>query len=197
MVSLSKNQTVSLTKTTGSSLTHVAVGLGWDPVKKKAGFLGGLFGGGANSIDLDASCLMLDATGKSVDCVWFRQLKSNCQSLVHRGDNLTGEGEGDDEVIDINLTRIPSHVKFIAVTVNSFQGQSFNEVDNAFCRVFNTQNRDQEICHYKLTEQGDHTGVLIASLTRNGNDWNFTAHGLPCHGRTVEDMLPTIRNVLA
>jgi tellurium resistance protein TerZ len=115
---------------------------------------------------------------------------------VHRGDNLTGDGDGDDEVIDIDLTSIPSNVKFIAVTVNSFQGQTFNEVDNAFCRVFNTQKSDQEICHYKLTEQGSHTGVFIASLTRNDRDWSFTAHGMPCKGRTVEDMLPTIRNVL-
>ena len=196
MVSLLKNQTVSLAKTSGSELTRIAVGLGWDPVKKKAGLFGGLFGGGSDSIDLDASVVMLDANANSIDIVWFRKLSSNCGSLHHRGDNLTGEGEGDDEVIDIKLTSLSSNVKYLAVTVNSFRSQTFNEVDNAFCRIFNTANRDKEICNYKLKEQGPHTGVLIASLMRNGSDWEFTAHGIPCNGNTVEAMIPTIRQAL-
>ena len=196
MVSLLKNQTVSLAKTSGTELTRVAVGLGWDPVKKKAGLFGSLFGGGSDSIDLDASVVMLDANANPIDIVWFRKLSSNCGSLHHRGDNLTGEGEGDDEVIDIKLTSLSSNVKYLAVTVNSFRSQTFNEVDNAFCRIFNTANRDKEICNYKLKEQGPHTGVLIASLMRNGSDWEFTAHGIPCNGNTVEAMIPTIRQAL-
>lgn len=196
MISLSKNQTVSLAKTSGSSLTRIAVGLGWDPIKKKSGFLGSLFGGRSDEIDLDASVVMLDANAKPIDCVWFRQLNSKCGSLHHRGDNLTGEGDGDDEVIDINLTSLSSNVKYLAITVNSFRGQTFNEVDNAFCRIIDTANRDKEICNYQLKEQGPHTGVLIASLKRNGSDWEFTAHGLPCNGSTVESMIPTIRQAL-
>ena len=196
MVSLSKNQTVSLAKTSGSVLTRIAVGLGWDPVKKKPGFFGSVFGGSSDSIDLDASVVMLDTNARPIDVVWFRKLNSDCSSLHHRGDNLTGDGDGDDEVIDINLTSLPSNVKFLAVTVNSFRSQTFNEVDNAFCRIFDTVNHNKEISNYKLKEQGPHTGVLIASLMRNGSDWEFTARGIPCNGNTVEAMIPTIRQAL-
>ncbi len=196
MVSLTKNQTVSLTKTAGTALSNIAIGLGWDPVTKKKGFFGSLLGGNNDAIDLDASCVLFDSSGKEIDIVWFRKLKSSCGSVTHRGDNLTGEGDGDDEVIDLKLNTLPSQIQHIAITVNSFQGQSFNDVDNAFCRVINTQQNEKEICHYRLTEQGSHTGILIASLSREGNDWSFKAHGLPCNGKTVNDMIPNIRQAV-
>ena len=126
MVSLSKNQTISLAKSS-SKISQIQFGLGWDPAKKK-GFLGGLFGGGNDSIDLDASCVMLDRQGKELDTVWFRQLRSEDGSVHHTGDNLTGEGDGDDEVIKADLSRLPSDVEYLVLTVNSFRGQTFNEV---------------------------------------------------------------------
>ncbi|TCV94327.1 TerD family protein [Biostraticola tofi] len=189
MVSLQKNQTVSLSKTSASALSVINIGLGWDPIKK-SGFFAALRGGGG-SIDLDASCVLLDAQGQVTDQIWFRQLTSKCGSVVHQGDNLTGEGDGDDEVINVDLTRLPAAVEYIAITVNSFRGQSFNDVDNAFCRVVN--NGREELVNYKLAEQGSHTGILIASLSRQGGEWVFKAHGKACRGRTVEDMLPEIK----
>lgn len=186
-----------MTKTAGSALTQIAIGLGWDPVKKeKKGFFGSLFSGG-DSIDLDASCVLLDSAGAEIDIIWFRKLKSSCGSVVHRGDNLTGDGDGDDEVIDVKLDALPSNVEHIAVTVNSFQGQTFNAVDNAFCRVVDTRSGEKELCNFKLAEQGAHTGIMIASLSRSGGEWMFKAHGLPCKGRTVKDMLPEIHRALA
>lgn len=185
MVSLSKNQTVSLSKQT-SSLNQLQFGLGWDPLKKKKGFLSGLLGGGSDSIDLDAGCVLLDRTGQTIDTIWFRKLKSNCGSVVHMGDNLTGEGDGDDEVITVDLTRLPSQVEYLAFTVNSFRGQTFNEVDNAFCRVVDQSRK--ELARYQLTEQGSHTGIIIASLARNNGNWDFTAHGKASTGRTIDDM---------
>ncbi|EFH9774009.1 tellurium resistance protein TerZ, partial [Escherichia coli] len=128
MVSLVKNQTVSLSKES-SALSQLHFGLGWDPVKKK-GLLGGLFGGN-DSIDLDAGCVLMDSTGKTIDTIWFRKLKSTCGAVMHSGDNLTGEGDGDDEVIKVNLSRLPANVEYLAFTVNSFRGQSFNDVENA------------------------------------------------------------------
>ncbi|MEM6159609.1 TerD family protein [Erwinia sp. P6884] len=189
MVSLRKNQTISLAKQS-SALSQIQFGLGWDPIKKKGGFLGGLFGGGKDSIDLDASCVLLDAQGGVIDTVSFRQLKSKDGAIVHTGDNLTGEGDGDDEVIKADLSRLSPNVEFLALTVNSFRGQTFNEVDNAFCRVLDQTSK--ELGRFQLTEQGSHTGVLIASLRRSGGEWNFTAHGLACTGRTVEDMIGQI-----
>lgn len=185
MVSLSKNQTISLSKET-SLLNQLQFGLGWDPLKKKKGFFSGLLGGGSDSIDLDAGCVLLDKTGKTVDTIWFRKLKSSCGAVVHQGDNLTGEGEGDDEVITVDLTRLPSQVEFLAFTVNSFRGQTFNEVDNAFCRVVDQSGK--ELARYQLTEQGSHTGIIIASLSRNNGNWDFTAQGKASAGRTIDDM---------
>ncbi|WP_312947130.1 TerD family protein [Superficieibacter sp.] len=187
MVSLSKNQTVSLSKES-SSLSQLKFGLGWDPIKKK-----GLFGsllGGSGSIDLDASCILLDAKGNKLDTIWFRELKSRCGSVIHSGDNLTGEGDGDDETISVNLTQLSPQVEFLAFTVNSFRGQTFNEVQNAFCRVVDQNNK--ELAKYVLSEQGSHTGIVIASLRRNGGTWDFTALGNACRGRTIDEMLPEV-----
>lgn len=183
MVSLSKNQTVSLSKQS-SSLSQLQFGLGWDPVKKK-GLFGGLFGG-SDSIDLDAGCVLMDSAGKKIDTIWFRELESRCGSVIHSGDNLTGEGDGDDEVIRVDLGKLPAQVEYLAFTVNSFRGQTFNDVDNAFCRVVDQSNK--ELARYKLTEQGSHTGIVIASLRRNSGNWDFTAHGFACRGRTIDDM---------
>lgn len=190
MVSLNKNQTISLKKQS-TALSKLHFGLGWDPIKKeKKGFLSSLFGGIADSIDLDASCIMLDVNGKNIDEVWFCHLKSKCRSVIHSGDNLTGEGDGDDEVIKVDLTKLPFEVEYLVFTVNSFRGQTFNDVDNAFCRVLDQNN--QELARYQLTEQGPHTGIIIATLKRNGGSWDFTAQGFPCNGRTIKDIYPQI-----
>ena len=190
MVSLNKNQTISLKKQS-TALSKLHFGLGWDPIKKeKKGFLSSLFGGITDSIDLDASCIMLDVNGKNIDEVWFCHLKSKCRSVIHSGDNLTGEGDGDDEVIKVDLTKLPFEVEYLVFTVNSFRGQTFNDVDNAFCRVLDQNN--QELARYQLTEQGPHTGIIIATLKRNGGSWDFIAQGYPCTGETVEDMYSEI-----
>lgn len=190
MVSLNKNQTISLKKQS-TALSKLHFGLGWDPIKKeKKGFLSSLFGGITDSIDLDASCIMLDVNGKNIDEVWFCHLKSKCRSVIHSGDNLTGEGDGDDEVIKVDLIKLPFEVEYLVFTVNSFRGQTFNDVDNAFCRVLDQNN--QELARYQLTEQGPHTGIIIATLKRNGGSWDFTAQGFPCNGRTIKDIYPQI-----
>ncbi|OTA16846.1 tellurium resistance protein TerZ [Xenorhabdus vietnamensis] len=185
MVSLNKNQSVSLAKQS-TSLAKVDFGLGWDPVIKKKGFLAGLFGGGSDEIDLDASCMLLDKSGNAIDTVWFGQLESKCGSIQHSGDNMTGEGDGDDEVIHVNLLKLPVNVEYLVFTVNSFRGQTFNDVENAFCRVIDQNGK--ELARYQLNEQGTHTGIIISSLHRNGGQWDFTAHGVPCIERTIDAM---------
>ncbi|MFS1161897.1 TerD family protein [Aeromonas salmonicida] len=189
-VSLAKNQTVSLSKQSGSSLTNLHFGLGWDAAKK-GGFLSKIIGNGGGEIDLDASVVTLDASGKRLDTVWFRQKTSNCGAVKHSGDNLTGDGDGDDEIIKVNLTKLPSNVEYLAFTVNSFRGQTFNEVDNAFCRVLDQH--DKELVKFELSEKGSHTGIIIASLRRNGGQWDFTAHGHASKGRTIDDMMGDIQ----
>ncbi len=194
-VSLTKHQSVSLTKMS-SALSKVDIGLGWDPVSSGSG--GGFFGkllGGGGSIDLDASCILLDANNQLIENVWFMRLKSKCRSVIHHGDNLTGEGDGDDEVITVDLKQLPANVSTLAFTVNSFRGQTFNQVANAFCRVVDSNKK--ELVRYNLTEQGGHTGVFIASLSRNHGDWTFKAHGIAINGRTVKDMIPQIKRELS
>lgn len=184
-LTLSKNQSISLEKTAGSGLTKVTLGLGWDP--EKAGFLGKMFGSGGD-IDLDASCIMLDSELKPVDLVWFRQLKSRDGSIRHSGDNRTGEGEGDDESIAVNLNDLPDSVKHLVFTVNSFTGQNFERIKNAYCRIVNSVN-NQELARFNLTDQGQHTGVVMANLSRGPSGWEFKAIGKTTNGRTADDLV--------
>ncbi|MEO7692229.1 MAG: TerD family protein [Sphingomonas sp.] len=187
-ISLQKNASVSLTKEAGGSgLTKIALGVGWDAAKKKGGFLGGLFGGGAQEIDLDASCLVFDAQGTVTDLVWFQQLVSTDGSIRHSGDNLTGEGDGDDETISIDLTRLPATVETVVLTVNSFRGQTFNEVDNAFGRVIDLST-NRELARFDITDAGTHTGIILASIKRAGGEWVFRALGERTNGRTAHEL---------
>ncbi|WP_045462401.1 TerD family protein [Vibrio hyugaensis] len=185
-INLSKNSTISLTKEV-EKLSKLTVGLGWDVAKSK-GFFASIFS--SNSIDLDASCLLIDERHDVLDSVWFGQLKSKCQSVIHQGDNLTGEGEGDDEQVCIDLNKLPSSVKYIAVTVNSFRGQTFDRVENAFCRVLDQSSR--EICRFTLNEQGSHTGIFIGLLSREGKEWNFSTKGITTNGNSVNKIANTV-----
>lgn len=196
-ISLSKGQTINLSKDSGSGLTKVFMGLGWDPVEqKKGGFLGSIFGGGGGGdIDLDASVIMLDGGKQVIDTVSFSQIKSKDGSIRHGGDNLTGQGDGDDEVIYVDLTKLPANATHLVFTVNSFRGQTFNEVKNAFARLVDDTDQ-QELCRYTLTEQGQHTGAVMASMTKGSDGWHMTAHGKPCQGRTVKDIAKDAVSVL-
>ena len=194
-ISLAKGQKISLAKEAGStSLSKVVMGVGWDMAQtKRGGFLGGLFGGksGSESIDLDASCIMFDDQKQVVDVVYFGQLSSKDGSIRHTGDNLTGEGDGDDEQIIVELSRIPGAVKTLVFTVSSFRGQTFDQVANAFCRIVNGAN-NQEIAKYTLTSQGSHTAQIMAKLYQHNGEWKMAALGENCMGRTFQDMMPTI-----
>ena len=184
-LTLSKNQSISLEKTAGPGLTKVTLGLGWDP--EKTGLLGKLFGGGG-SIDLDASCILFDADLKPIDLVWFRQLKSRDGSIQHSGDNRTGEGDGDDESISVDLTKLPVSVVHLVFTVNSFTGQNFERIQNAYCRIINAP-KNQELARFNLSEQGKHTGVVMANLSRGPSGWDFKAIGQTTNGRTADDLV--------
>lgn len=194
MVSLSKGQSVSLEKRAGETLTRVIMGLGWD-VKQKKGMFGGLFGGSNDEIDLDASCLLFNARGESVDAVWFRQLRSEDGSITHTGDNRTGAGDGDDEQIIVDLPSVPAGVQTLVFTVNSFQGDTFDRIENAYCRLVDATT-GQEIARYDLTGSGAHTAQVMAKLARTANGWAMTAIGSITSGRTFHDMMPAITQSL-
>jgi tellurium resistance protein TerZ len=193
-VNLQKGQKISLEKEAGSSLTRIVMGLGWDSAKTRhGGFLGGIFGGGGGdeSVDLDASCLLFDEQSNLLDVVWFRQLHSRDGSVQHSGDNRTGVGEGDDERIAVDLTKIPANVKSLVFTVNNYTGQDFSRVRNAFCRIVNWANNG-EIARYDLSCQGTHTAMIMAKIYRHNNEWKMHAIGETGRGQTFDQLLPQI-----
>lgn len=192
-VSLQKGQRISLSKAGAPALTQVMMGLGWDAAKSK-GFWGRL--STPTSIDLDASCVFFNASLQPTDEVWFRHLTSRCGSVQHRGDNLTGDGDGDDEQILVDLNRIPQDVHHLVFTVNSFRGQTFNEVDNAKCRLVDAR-QQTEIARYTLSGGGEHTAMVMARLYRGDDGWKMHALGEKVGGRTVKDMIPHIIPLLA
>lgn len=187
-ISLQKGQKISLAKEGGATLTKVVMGLGWD-AKKKGGFFG--FGAKTQEIDLDASCLLFDQNKQVVDVVWFRQLRSRDGSIQHTGDNRTGQGEGDDEQIIVDLPRVPDYVQTIMFVVNSFTGQSFSEIENAFCRLVD-QSSNREIAKYNLSCNGNHTAQIMAKLYRHNNEWKMHAIGENGTGRTFQELLPVM-----
>jgi len=186
-VNLSKGQQISLSKADGGSLTVVRMGLGWQAAPRK-GFLAKLT---AREIDLDASAVLF-AKGKAVDVVYFQHLNSDDGSVRHTGDNLVGgAGQGDDESIVVDLQRVPPHIDQIVFTINSYSGQTFEQVQNAFCRLVD-ENSGQELARYTLTGGGDYTAQIMAKVQRSGPGWQMAAIGAPATGRTFQDLMPTI-----
>lgn len=185
-VNLTKGQKISLDKEAGTALSQVFMGLGWD-VRK------GFFGGG--DIDLDASCLLFGEDNQLVDAVWFKQLNSRDGSIAHSGDNLTGEGAGDDETITIHLASVPQTVHALIFTVNSFRGDTFEKVKNAYCRLVD-QKSNQEVARYDLSESGSHTGLIMAKLYRHNGEWKMHAIGEQTSGKTFHDLIPLIGQYL-
>ena len=135
--------------------------------------------------------MLFDANKNLVDAVWFRQLRSNDGSIYHTGDNLTGVGDGDDEVIMVDLMQVPAQVQALVFTVNSFTGQTFERVANAYCRIINASNQ-QEIARYNLSAQGGHTAMVMAKVYRHNGEWKMHAIGEIATGRTFDNLVPLI-----
>lgn len=187
-LSLQKGQALSLKKNDGGALTKVRLGLGWDsavPVKR------GFFGGKKTvEIDLDASAIFFDAQGKALDTVFFNQLQSKDGSTRHLGDNLTGAGDGDDEVIVVDLAAVSPSVATIVFVISSYSGQTFDQIENAFCRLIDDSTAGSpEVARFQLTDSGTHTAMIMAKVFRDGTGWSFQAIGNRATGRTVMDLL--------
>lgn len=171
-ISLVKGQNVSLTKL-DVSLNNVLIGLGWDARSSDG-----------QDFDLDASVFMTDDTKKVLSdsyFIFYNQLESPCGSVKHTGDNLTGDGDGDDESIIVHLDQVPPMIKsiFITVTIHDAQirGQNFGQVSNAFVRLVN-QDTDQEILRFDLTEDySTETAMVFGEIYRHHGEWKFRAIG--------------------
>ncbi|MGE9695630.1 TerD family protein [Streptomyces sp. NRRL F-5630] len=193
-VNLAKGQGISLEKGDGGALTAVRMGLGWQAAPRKKGLLGSLMR--PREIDLDASAVLFSGK-RSVDVVFFQHLTSNDGSIRHTGDNLVGgAGQGDDdESILVDLQRVPAEIDQIVFTVNSFTGQTFQEVQNAFCRLVD-ETTGQELARHTLAGGGPYTAQIMAKVHRANGGWRMTALGTPAQGRTFQDLVPAILPLL-
>ena len=179
-VNLSKGQRVSLDKT----MTMALVGLGWDTKQYEGGY----------DFDLDASAFLLGANGKvrrDEDFIFYGNLKSTDGSVLHTGDNLTGAGEGDDEVLIIDFTKVPPDVQKIAITVTIYEApqrrQNFGQVSNAYVRVARIANEEDtvgtEVLRFDLGEEFSvETALVVCEIYRYGGDWKFNAVGAGYQG---------------
>ncbi|MDH6216141.1 stress response protein SCP2 [Streptomyces pseudovenezuelae] len=176
-VSLQKNQTVSLVKGGRPLLSQVKMGLGWEPAYR------------GKDIDLDASVIAYGPQRNHIDSCYFGKLSILNGAIKHSGDNLTGEGGGDDEVIVVDLGRIPQEVSGLVFTVNSFTGQKFTEVAKAYCRLIDAAT-GEELVRFDLTNAEAQTGVMMAKLVRQfSGEWDMTAMGNFVKSRTVRGMV--------
>lgn len=172
-INLSKGQKVDLTKG-NPGLKHLMVGLGWDVNQ---------YDGGAD-FDLDAAAFLLGQSGKvrkQEDFVFYGNLKHESEAVVHMGDNLTGEGEGDDEQVRVDLSLVPADVMKIAFTVTIYDSdarrQNFGQVSNAFIRIVD-EDTNREVIRYDLGEDFSiETAVVVGELYRHNGEWKFNAIG--------------------
>ncbi|MBP3760043.1 MAG: TerD family protein [Ruminococcus sp.] len=172
-VNLTKGQKVDLTKG-NPSLSKIIVGLGWDTNK---------YDGGAD-FDLDASAFLCGENGRvnnDLDFIFYSNLKHSSGSVEHTGDNLTGEGEGDDEVIKVDLSRVPANISKIAFTVTIYEAderhQNFGQVSNAYIHIVD-QVTGNEIIRYDLGEDFSiETAIVVGEIYRNNGEWKFNAIG--------------------
>ncbi len=172
-ISLKKGQKVNLTKD-NPGLTKVVVGLGWDVNAFDTG----------SAFDLDTAAFLLTDTGKvsgSSDFVFYGNLMHPSQSVQHLGDNLTGEGDGDDEQVKIDLSKVPANISKIAFTATIYdadvRNQNFGQVSNAYIRIVDEAN-NQELIRYDLCEDFSiETAVVVGELYRHENEWKFNAIG--------------------
>ena len=189
-INLKKGQRISLTKES-PGLTRLLCGLCWDVAKK------GLFGMGGKDFDLDCSVLCLDANDKVRDIsnvVYYANLRHPSGAITHLGDNLTGEGEGDDEQILVDLPLVPADIVRLIFTVNIYNSvqrkQDFGQVSNASVRLVNTGN-NQEIASYHLSgaEYQGMTGMIIAEVYRHDNEWKVAAVGDGFRVKGLEELV--------
>jgi len=199
VIVLAKGETVPLIKTSGfqkgALLSRTYMGLGWDMM-------------GGKPIDLDASCLLFDSKRNLIEPVFFNRLTNSNRSVMHNGDNLTGEGEGDDEKIFVDLEQLPANVVALFFVVNSYSGESFAMIKNAYVRMVNNESKSnqQELIRFQLNGAGnpDHTALIMCKIycedpskPPSHRRWMMKALGHGCKGRMYSDNVKDCQKEMA
>ena len=205
-VNLGKSEKINLTKAAEIGLNKIMIGLGWDPIKKSKGFISKLFGKSSDEADIDCDAWVQTynkGSKKDGELIYYGNLKyivDDVNAIVHQGDNLTGEGDGDDEVINVFLDELPDNVDKLVVGVTIFQAvqrkQSFGMIKNVFIRIVDTRD-NFEICRYDGKDFSSDSHSFIAGiLEKTSNGWEFTAVGKSTPDGTIHDAAETVSREL-
>lgn len=190
-INLKKGQKIDLRKS-NPGLSQIRVGLGWDPVEQGGGFLKSLFAAKEPAIDCDASIFLLNEDSKPIDLVYYSNLRTRNDSIIHTGDNLTGEGSGDDEVILVDLDKIQPEVDKLLFVVNIYdcikRKQHFGMIKNAYIRMNDAKN-NSEIARYNLSDNyNGKTALIVGLIYRYQGTWKFSAIGEGTNDTGLVDM---------
>jgi tellurium resistance protein TerZ len=169
VIELSAGQEMPLATEDGQPLSRLQLAVGWDKERTA-----GAIGTGAPDIDLDATAVQF-AGDQLFDLAFYNNLQTRDGSVVHLGDNLTGRGEGDDEVLTVDLSRVYARVDTIVLMVSSYQGHTLEWINNAYCRLVDEQGA--ELARYTLTGGVPQTGLVLAKIVRDGEQWKLRAIG--------------------
>lgn len=183
-INLKKGQGVNLKKE-APNLKRLLVGLGWDPIKG-----GGIF---SASMDIDASVICIDDKGRRECVVYYGKRKHHSGAIIHYGDNLTGDGDGDDEQIEIRLDDIPANITRLSVIINIYEAysrrQHFGKVKNCFVHAVDLAT-GEELVHYDVDGQyDDMTGIFVADVYRHNGEWKFKAIGEGVKVKNISEMV--------
>jgi tellurium resistance protein TerZ len=197
-INLQKGQRISLEKTNGTKLQQVCVGINWGAIEKK-GFLG--FGTSKVAVDLDASCAVYDENKRLLDVIYFGNLAAKDGSIKHSGDDRTGDVGGDDgldnEVITVDLARLPANAVYVAFVLNSFQGQDFATIPFASIRIYEgSAKRVTEVfATYDIANGADfagHVSMVLGVFYKKNSEWKFNAIGEPTKDKKLEQTVQTV-----
>lgn len=193
-VNLSKGQRINLSKEV-EGLSKIMVGLGWDAAKQSGGILNHLFGSTSYSIDCDASAITMGNGNKYRACIYYGNLSED--NVYHRGDNLTGDGDGDDEQITVDLAHLSSEIERIVFVVNIYncteRKQDFGLIKNAYIRLVD-ESTGKEICKYNLSDDyAGKTAMIFAEVYRNNGEWKFNAIGQGTNDASISQLINRYR----
>lgn len=198
-INLQKGQRINLEKSNGSKLQNICVGINWGAIEKK-GFFGNLK---KEAVDLDASCALFDDNKNLIDVIYFGKLRTSDRSIVHSGDDLTGDMGGDDgldnEIITVDFTKLSPSVSHVAFVLNSFRGHDFGTIPFASIRIYEgTPTRVNEVFATFDIANGSgfsgHVSMVMGVFYKKNSEWKFNAIGEPTKDKKLEQTVNTVKN---
>jgi len=196
-INLQKGQRINLKKDNGDTLSTACVGINWGAITKKS-----FFGSKKEAVDLDASCILYDASKQVREVIYFGNLRSSNGSVSHSGDDLVGDVDGDDgldnEVITVNFNALPADVEYVAMVLNSYKGQDFASIPFASIRIYEgtPTNVKEVFAKYDIANDisfAGHVAMVMGVFYKRNGEWKFNAVGDPTSDRKLEQTVQTVQ----